>query len=466
MIDSLMAARFAAQNTEREIKARLNMVISAGTMLIMLLFLVLIVIFSPSPAGIAIFGGLLLTSIAAYVLNARGHISLASWIFLLGYSLLFMLAMFVDPSVNSTTPYFLAVPVVLSSGLLRPATSFALAAVGTLAIAVMVNLALPLDSTVLLPWVGAVLVPAALLFLLAAVSWLYGSMTNQMLAHLRGLAHETRETVNVLTMSASEIQAATLQAISGITETATAVNQITSTIDEIKLAVRLSAEKAKQVSERAQQSAETAQTGNQVVVATIGGMQRIREQMDSIVESIVLLSEQSQAIGEIMVSVNDLAEQANLLAVNAAIEASRAGEHGKGFVVVAQEIKNMAEQSKQATSQVRAILRDIQKATSAAVMVTDQGNKEVGAVAEQSVEAGETIRKLTENLAEAAQAAVQISASSQQQMAGVEQVAAAMQNIKQASLENTTSTEQVGSAAEDLQALSQKLKQLVAQLNV
>src|SRR4030067_173625 len=104
-------------------------------------------------------------------------------------------------------------------------------------------------------------------------------------------------------------------------------------------------------------------------------MHRIQEQMESIAQSIVRLSEQGQAIGEIIATVNDLAEQSNMLAVNAAIEAAKAGEQGKGFAVVAQEVKSLAEQSKQATAQVRTILGDIQKATSGAVMATEQGSK-------------------------------------------------------------------------------------------
>ena len=89
--------------------------------------------------------------------------------------------------------------------------------------------------------------------------------------------------------------------------------------------------------------------GKKSVEESIAGINHVREQIDSIAESIVKLSEQSQAIGEIIATANDIAEQSNLLAVNAAIEAAKAGEQGKGFAVVAQEVKNLAEQSKQAT---------------------------------------------------------------------------------------------------------------------
>src|SRR5438128_3440680 len=113
-------------------------------------------------------------------------------------------------------------------------------------------------------------------------------------------------------------------------------------------------------------------------------MARSREQMNSIAQIMVRLSEQNQAIGQIIATVDDLAQQSNLLAVNASIEAAKAGEEGKGFSVVAQEVKSLAEQSRQATTQVRAILSDIQKATSAAVMATEQGGKVVEAGVAQS----------------------------------------------------------------------------------
>jgi len=177
-------------------------------------------------------------------------------------------------------------------------------------------------------------------------------------------------------------------------------------------------------------------------------------------------SEQTQAISEIIATVNDLADQSNLLAVNAAIEAAKAGEHGKGFAVVAQEVRNLAEQSKQATAQVRTILTDIQKATGAAVMATEQGTKAVDAGVKQSTEAGESIRSLSRSIAEAAQAATQIAASSQQQLAGIDQVGSAMENIKQASAQNVTGTKEAETAAHNLYELGQKLKRLVEQYKV
>ena len=189
-------------------------------------------------------------------------------------------------------------------------------------------------------------------------------------------------------------------------------------------------------------------------------------QMDAIARSIVQLSEQNQTISEIIATVNDLTEQSNVLAVNAAIEAAKAGEYGKGFAVVAQEVRSLAQQSKQATAQIRMILGDIQSATSAAVMATEQGSKAVASGVKQSTEAGESIQLLADSVVEAAQAATQIAASSQQQMVGMDQLALAMENIKSSTMQNMESTRHAETAANKLHELGQKLQALVGRYKV
>ncbi len=288
----------------------------------------------------------------------------------------------------------------------------------------------------------------------------------EMKDNLKRMIGGIKEAVNVLASSASEIVAVTTQLASGAAETATASNETTTTVEEVKQTAHVASQKAKYVSESAQKTAQASQTGKKSVDETLEGMNLVREQMESIAESIVRLSEQSQMIGEIIATVDDLAEQSNLLAVNAAIEAARAGEQGKGFAVVAQEVKSLAEQSKQATGRVRTILNDIQKATSTVVMTTEQGNKAVEAGAKQSTATGDSIRQLAESITEAAQAATQIAASSQQQLVGMDQVASAMENIKQATAQNVASTKQAEAAAQNLAGLSQKMKQLVEQYRV
>lgn len=277
----------------------------------------------------------------------------------------------------------------------------------------------------------------------------------------RSVTRQLRDSISQLAASSAEILTATTQVASGAAETATSVSETTTTVEEVKQTAQVSSQKAKQVSERAQQAAQVAHKGKKTVEASVTGMYHIQGQMESIATSIVGLSEQSQAIGEIIATVNNLAEQSNLLAVNAAIEAAKAGEHGKGFAVVAQEVRSLAGQSRQATAQVRTILGDIQKETGSVVMAAEQGSKAVASGLEQVGEAGESISALANSVAEAAQAAVQIAASSQQQLIGMDQVVMAMENIKQATAQHVAGAKQVESVARNLHDLGQRLEQLV-----
>jgi methyl-accepting chemotaxis protein len=292
------------------------------------------------------------------------------------------------------------------------------------------------------------------------------STFNKMVGGLRDITRQIRESTGVLAAAATEIMAATTQLASSAAETASAVAETTTTLEEVKQTSQVSSQKARAVSDEARKAAEIAGSGRDSVEQTIEGMEGIQRQMSAIADSIINLSTQSQAIGEIITSVDDLAAQSKLLAVNASIEAAKAGEEGKGFSVVAQEVKSLAEQSKQATAQVRGILGDIQKATSNAVLATEQGGKAVEAGVSQSARAGESIHALTENIAHAAQAATQIAATSQEQYVGVDQVTLAMENIKTASSQTVASTRQAEAAAQQLHELGQHLKQVVERFKV
>jgi len=277
----------------------------------------------------------------------------------------------------------------------------------------------------------------------------------------RSIVGTLRTSIAALGSASAEILASTSQQASGTAEEATAVQETSATIDEIRQTAQVSAQKARAVTEEAQRTAQVSQDGRRAVEESVRGMQDTRTRMETIAERVLALSEQGQAIGEIMATVGELAEQSNLLAVNAAIEAAKAGEAGRGFAVVAAEVKSLAEQSKQATAQVRTILNEIQRATQAAVMAAEQGVKASDAGLATVARADEAIRLLADSLTTSAQAAQQILVSAQQQATGLDQVGLAMHNVQQASTQNMASTRQMERAAQDLNELAGRLKALV-----
>ncbi|WGL61100.1 methyl-accepting chemotaxis protein [Pigmentibacter sp. JX0631] len=287
-----------------------------------------------------------------------------------------------------------------------------------------------------------------------------------MVEKLNIIINRLKEGSQVLSKSATEIMSVTSQVAAAATETSGSVRETIVTIEEVKQTAQLSTQKAKNVSDTAKRASEVSLLGAKSVDDSISGMGEIKKQMETIAESIMKLSEQSLAIGDITSAVNDLAEQSNLLSVNASIEAAKAGELGRGFAVVAQEVKALAEQSKQATTQIRTILNDVQKATAKAVLTAEQGGKAVELGMKQVLQSGESIKTLSESISEAAQVSNQIAASSQQQLIGVDQVVIAIQNINQATNQNVTATKQVEVSAGELNRLGLLLKEIVDEFRV
>ena len=268
------------------------------------------------------------------------------------------------------------------------------------------------------------------------------------------------EAVSRLATTSTEILAIAQQQAAGAEEQASAVAQTVTTVDQVAQTAAQAAQRAKGVGEAVSRTQEIGQKGRQAVDDSIAALEKLQEQVESTAEGILMLAEEAQAIGEIIATVNDIAEQTNLLALNAAIEASRAGEYGRGFTVLAGEVKALASQSKKATTQVRQILGEIQKATNTAVLSTEEVTKGVSVTTAVASQAGGTIKTLTETLTEAAQAATQIMASAGQQATGMSQIHQAMKNLDQVARQNLVAIRQIEQAAQNLGALGNQLTSL------
>ncbi|MBC8509393.1 MAG: methyl-accepting chemotaxis protein [Anaerolineales bacterium] len=284
---------------------------------------------------------------------------------------------------------------------------------------------------------------------------------NQMSTDLGEIIRQTQAAVGNITSASTQIASTVTEQASTATQQASSVTETTSTVEEVRQTAEQTSERAHQVAESAQEAINVADQGTIAVEDTVAVMNSIREQVNTIAETILSLSEQTQQIGEIIATVNDIADQSNLLALNAAIEAARAGEAGKGFAVVAGEVRSLAEQSVQATAQVRDILGEIQKAANTAVMVTEEGAKRTEAGEQQARSTTEAFGSISEHVSRVSQSAQQIAASTSQQLVGMDQVVEAMNSINQATVQTEASTRQVDSAAQNLNALGEELTGLV-----
>ncbi len=290
--------------------------------------------------------------------------------------------------------------------------------------------------------------------------------TSKMVGNLREQIRSLMEGISILSTSASEISTTVAEVAASSAQTSSAMTETTVTVEQLRQAADRARDRAKGVAKSAEEAVKTSGAGRQATDDAARIMGVIREQMESIGETVVRLSEHSAAIERIIASVQDLADQSNLLAVNASIEAARAGEHGKGFAVVAQEIKTLADQSKQATEQVRTILDETRKWVNAVVMAAEQGSKAVEAGVDQSAVAGKSIEDLYASVEDSSRAAIEIQSSSDQQAVAIDQVSGGMTSIEVAMRQNVASTSQLETAARRLAELGEQLKELVERYRI
>jgi methyl-accepting chemotaxis protein len=253
----------------------------------------------------------------------------------------------------------------------------------------------------------------------------FALMVEKMKEVLRAL----QESVLLLSNAGTDLSNSTGEQSQTITRQATALQETQVTAQEIKQTSLLAAQKAETVLKLTEKADQVSLEGEAAIEKSLGGLTDIRAQVDEIAQKIAQLSERTQQIGGITQTVKDLADQSNMLALNAAIEAVRSGEHGKGFAVVAREIRSLADQSIQATGQVRNILTDIGVATSSAVKQTETGAAEVEAGLSQLSSSSNNIRELAEIVSQNSGTVRQIVATVSQQSAGIAQIFGAVSDL-------------------------------------
>jgi len=285
---------------------------------------------------------------------------------------------------------------------------------------------------------------------------------NKMIEHLDKYVKIIKEEISKLGSSAAQINSTIGEITASIAETSSAISETTSTVEEVRKTSEILLNKSGEAVEIADEAEEAGEHGAETIAEALKGFEIIKEQIGVASQNILRLSEHNQEIGEIVNWVKDIAEQSNLLAVNAAIEAARAGEEGKSFVVVAQEIKSLADQSKQATEKIKNILNEIQNGINNAVLATEKGEKVIHEQTEQAALASEVIEKLTTSLAKVRDVVKQNSLTTKEQNMGMTQIAEVMGTIKTASEQNAEASRQLSDAAALIKEIGEELEKIVS----
>lgn len=288
----------------------------------------------------------------------------------------------------------------------------------------------------------------------------------EMSARTGAVVGRLQDAAQALSLVSNEILSSSSQQTESATRQAASVAETGATVAELRETFNQASERAQSVIELARKSEESTTGGKESVEESVAAMEQIRDQVVTMSRTIQSLVERTAQIGTIIDAVNDLAEQSNVLALNAAIEAAKAGEHGRGFAVVAREVRTLAERSKDSTTQVRFILKDIEKATREAMGAIDEGTRKTEAGMALAHRAGDAIVHLDKAITESSTAARQIAASTRQQAVGVDQIWQAMRDIDRAVNESASGVRQLEGASRNMKDLSEQMHGLVSSYRV
>ena len=300
-------------------------------------------------------------------------------------------------------------------------------------------------------WITTMLITAVSIIVLFGISFLITG----------SIKRSINSAVSSLSSTSTEIASTVEQHERTAQSQSASVSETTTTMDELSVSTRRSAEQADAVTVISKQALSTTEDGIKMANQASAGMSNLKQKVGAIGEQILKLSEQTGQIGGIANMVTDIAGQINMLALNAAVEAVRAGESGKGFSVIAQEVRKLADQGKKSAEKVNTIVADIQKATNSAVMVTEAGTKTVEDVAQIAQRAGESFGSLSGIANNVYENAQQVSLNMKQQVAAIKQVTEAMNNINTGAKETAAGISQTKIGIQRLNEAAQELKKMV-----
>lgn len=293
-----------------------------------------------------------------------------------------------------------------------------------------------------------------------------GKYFNLFVRKIHDIILEVGGSAREVASASTEIAASSEEMAQGMSQQAQQVTQISSAIEEMSASVVEVAKKSAEAAGNAESSGKVAQEGGQIVLETVTGMESINEAVSAGAASVTELGKRSEQIGQIIEVINDIADQTNLLALNAAIEAARAGEHGRGFAVVADEVRKLADRTTKATDEIAASIQAIQQETTQAVDRMNTGTQQVTVGVEKATAAGESLKKIVASAQNVASMIQSIAAAAEEQSSASEEISRNVESISAVTRQATEGANQAASAATQLSSKAEQLQALVGRFKV
>ncbi len=289
---------------------------------------------------------------------------------------------------------------------------------------------------------------------------------NQAVENIRGALISVTEAIDATASAGNQISSSTEEMAAGAQEQSAQTMEVASSIEEITKTILESSKNAITASEAAANAGKIAKEGGKIVNETIEGMNRIADVVKKSANTVEILGKSSDQIGEIVQVINDIADQTNLLALNAAIEAARAGEQGRGFAVVADEVRKLAERTTKATKEIATMITQIQKETKGAVVAMQEGTKEVEKGKDLANRAGESLNQIISGSQKVVDMVNQVASASEEQSGAAEKISHSIEGINNVTQESAAGIQQVARASEDLSRLTTNLQEQIVKFKL
>jgi methyl-accepting chemotaxis protein len=289
---------------------------------------------------------------------------------------------------------------------------------------------------------------------------------NNLGSSLSSLIEEVTESIQATASASTQISSSAEEMAAGAQEQSAQSAEVASAVEQMTRTIIETTQNAGKAADTSNAAKEKAFEGGKKVELTIKGMDKIAEVVNQAAETIRTLGKSSDQIGEIINVINDIADQTNLLALNAAIEAARAGEQGRGFAVVADEVRKLAERTTKATKEIAGMIEQIQKDTGGAVQSISRGTEEVDKGKELTYQVGESYKEIISHTTNVGDVINQVAAASEEQSSTAEEISKSIEAITTVSQESAGGIQQIAIASEDLNRLTVNLQNLITKFKV